>query len=94
MKGRRRALKAAHACNREAGRTAKRKPDGASLETVKSVSFFLYNFLLNDPCFCIGRFKDIDLGVTYNAVRALCSLSVDTASAPTGIICAGIHGRY
>lgn len=49
MKGRRRALKAAHACNRVVGRTAKRKPDGANLETVKGVNFFLYNFLWNDP---------------------------------------------
>ena len=44
MKGRRRSLKAAHACNRVVGRTAKRKPDGASLETVKGVNFFCIIF--------------------------------------------------
>lgn len=44
MKARRRALKAAHACNRVVGRTAKRRLDDASSETVKGVSFFCVIF--------------------------------------------------
>lgn len=39
---------------------------------------------------CIDQ-TQISFG-TYHAVRALCSLSVDTASAPAGIVCARVHG--